>query len=281
MDSENCDRDLLEEQSLTPAQRHSRRNMIRYAAIGGISLAGLSFFSKSKPALGAAPSSPTLTGGPTDGATQFKGIPGSTINAQVLNFALTLEILESDLYRQALNLASGMPMDNELNTNASVYKLAVGGGGLNAAFTQAGYLYLKQYAYVEAAHRMFLISAITAAGITPAVKNPGGYVFPNPPAANIKSILTQILPLEETGVRAYLGALPYLTDLGLAQTAGSIYSTEARHSAVVNYTLGNDPGPAKRSGDLTVVPNPVGTDTYEYYLAPSTVIAAIKPFFVA
>jgi len=272
-----------DDQSLTPVQLHTRRHLMRLAAIGGISLAGLSFFtpkSRSSAFGQTVPAQGTLAGGPTDGATQFAGIPGNTINEQVLNFALTLEILESDLYRQALNLASGLPKDEALNVNPNVYQLKVGGGGLSAGFTKAGYLYLKQFAYVEGAHRDFLEAAITAAGFTPATKNPGGYYFPTEPEANIKSILKQILPLEETGVRAYLGALPYLTDLGLAQTAGSIYSTECRHSSVVNFTLGNNPGPEPETGDLTVVPNPTGTDTFEYYLAPSTVVKRASAYFV-
>jgi len=259
---------------------HSRRNLMRLAALGGISLAGMRFFSP-KSAFAASPASSGLTGGSTDGATQFAGIPGDTINEQVLNFALTLEILESDLYRQALNIASGLPVDNALNINPKVYQLKVGGGGLNAASTQSGYLYLKQFAYVESAHREFLIAAITAAGFAPAQKNPGGYKFPTKPQTDMKSILTQILPLEETGVRAYLGALPYLTDLGLAQVAGSIYSTEARHSAAVSISLGLHAGPTPEPGDLTVVPNPVGTNTFEYYLQPRTVVAAaVKNYFV-
>ena len=262
--------------SSVSTQQHSRRRLMKLAAAGGISLAAMKMFNPSR----AFAATPTLTGGPTDGATQFAAIPGSTINEKVLNFALTLEILESDLYRQALNLASDLPQDYALNVNPKVYSLKVGGGGLSAANTQAGYLYLKQFAYVEGSHRDFLESAIAAAGFAPALKNPGGYAFVTKPAANIKSILTQILPLEETGVRAYLGALPYLTDLGLAQIAGSIYSTEARHSAVVNYTLGLSPGPAPRPGDLDVVPNAIGTNTFEYYLQPKTVVAAASAYFL-
>ena len=44
-------------------------------------------------------------------------------------------------------------------------------------------------------------------------------------------------------MRAYLGAAGFLTDPGLIQTASSIYTTEARHSAALNYVLGLDTGP--------------------------------------
>jgi hypothetical protein len=250
--------------------------LLKLAAIGGISMAAMKFFTPSA----ALATTPTLTGGPTDGATQFAAIPGNSINEKVLNFALTLEILESDLYRQALNAASGLPKDYALNSNPKVYALKQGGGGLSETQTQIGYLYLKQFAYVEAAHRDFLIAAITAAGFTPTTANPGGYAFPSHPLSNIKSLLTAILPLEETGTRAYLGALPYLTDLGLATVAGGIYSTECRHSAAVSTTLNVPAGPTRQSSDKEVVPNPPAGNTFEPYLSPSTVLAAASVYFV-
>ncbi len=272
------DQPLADTLSSMANQQHSRRRLMKLAAIGGISLAAMKMFSPATAFAAAAPSGPS--GGPTDGDTQFAAIPGNSINEKVLNFALTLEILESDLYRQALNLASGLPRDYALNVNPKVYNLKVSGGGLSSGATAAGYLYLKQYAYVEGAHREFLIAAIKAAGLTPAAKNPGGYKFASQPEANIKSILTAILPLEETGTRAYLAALPYLTDLGLATIAGGIYSTECRHSAAVSYTLGINPGPTRGSGDLEVVPNPPAGNTFEPYLQPKTVVAAVQPMFV-
>ena len=60
------------------------------------------------------PSSPG--GGPGPGLTtfadpkNFPGIPGQSEDVVVLNYALTLETLEADLYRQALNVAAGKPV---------------------------------------------------------------------------------------------------------------------------------------------------------------------------
>ncbi len=256
---------------------YSRRKLMRLAATAGVSLAAMKLINPAV-AFGAG-TPPADTGGPTDGATQFAAVPGNSINEKVLNFALTLEILEADLYRQALNLASGKSLDTPLDPIARKYTLAVPGGGLSAGATQAGYLYLQEFTYVEAAHREFLRNAMLKAGLTPVTRNPGGYKFPTAVAANIKSILTAILPLEETGVRAYLGALPYLTDFGLATAAGGIYSTEARHSAAISYLLGIDPGPRAMSGDNTVVASPPAGNTFEYYLHPVQVLAAVKPLF--
>ncbi len=89
------------------------------------------------------------------------------------------------------------------------------------------------------------------------------------------------MPLEETGVRAYLGAAPFLTTLSLVTTAASIYSTEARHSAAVAYVLGRDPGPIMLTGDQDVVSMPSADNVFEFYLAPATVITAVQAYYVS
>lgn len=254
----------------------ARWAFLKRMTAAGIGAAAASLFS--------GPHLPVALGGPIhseppDAAAQFKGLPGQTIDIQILNFALTLEILEADLYRQGLNVASGRPTRAPLSDSPSAYSLKVSNGGLNPYSADSLFEYLRSFAYVEAAHRDFLRAAIEAAGGTPVSPNPGGYKFPHPLAQNINDIMSNILPLEETGVRAYLGALPYFQDLNYATTAGTIYSTEARHSAIISEQLGHDPGPARQPGDLTVVPNPPAGNTFEYFLKPSTVIARAKAFF--
>jgi len=240
--------------------------------------------------------------------TNFPGIPGTSENVVVLNYALTLEILESDLYRQALNIASGKPVATPLSANPatdSSYSLAVSPGGLSTGpggDATIGFLYLKQYAGVEAAHRDFLRAAITAAGATPVPANPNGYTTGLAVGADLKTILTLIRTVEETGVRAYEGAAPFLTSLALVQTAVSIYSTEARHSAGMNYILSTkanraqDIGPSSVYGGKQPAPTaafiagytytnidgtPASKDNiFDYYLAPTDVLAAVKPFFL-
>lgn len=221
----------------------------------------------------------------------FRGVPGRNINEVVLNYALTLEILESDLYRQALNLASvGKSINDPLaafSAQDSTYILQPGSAGnLSGTQAAAGFLYLKQYAYVEAAHRDFLRAAIQQGGGTPVTGNPTGYKFPtNTILTDLPSILQALLPLEETGVRAYLGAFKVpsftadTTGLNYATVAASIYSTEARHSAAISYILGLDPGPTPRPGDLKVTPTYPSSNTFEYYLLPNTVITAVSAYY--
>jgi hypothetical protein len=144
---------------------------------------------------------------------------------------------------------------------------------------QDAFLFLKQFAYAEAAHRDFLRTAIRGFGGTPQPPAARGYRFPNGPGNDLRTIIANLYPLEETGVRAYLGAVPFLTDLGLAQTAGTIFSTEARHSAIFADILGRDPGPLPMPGDQKVTDNYPSPNTFEYFLAPRTVLQRIPAYF--
>ena len=230
----------------------------------------------------------------------FPNIPGANINLVVLNYALTLETLEADLYRQALNIAAGKDINAPLPAgNASSYALAVPTGGLDTTQTKSGFAYLQQFAYVEAAHRDYLRDlAIPQLGGTPVPPNAKGYSAASAglvPGADLKTILTVILTAEETGVQAYLGSASFLTSAALVQQASSIYSTESRHSAVINLSLGNisagatsAPGPSGSFGGVQPLTVPAGDTnvpilpgTAEFSKTPKQVLAAIQPFFVA
>ena len=216
----------------------------------------------------------------------FPGIVGRNANEVVLNYALTLELAEADLYRQSLNRASGRTITEALDTKIPVsgatndYKLTLATGGLDTATAQAAFLYLVQFAYVEATHRDFLTATLTGLNAPLAQVNAKGYQYPNnEPGVDLKTILTNLLAIEETGVRAYLGAVPSLTDNNIAQTATAIYSTESRHSASLAYLLGRDAGPTPSTAattDLSVTgatyPHP---NTFEYFSTPAEVLAKV------
>jgi len=280
----------------------SRRAFLARMSAAGLGVAAAGLFSGSIPGL--AQTTPPGTGGtptPTEfqlgtnvfDPTNFPLIPGRSINEVVLNFALTLENLESDLYRQALNKASGKSLDAPLGA-ASSYTLAVAPGNLNqsnfnglnlnqSAASQASdaFMFLRDFTFVEFAHRDFVRAAIQAAGLTPVAPYFAGYRFSDGnPGDDLKTILGSILGLEENGVRAYAGGGRFLTDLKLLQVAGTIYSTEARHSAVISDALGIDPGPRKMMFDKAVTPNQPSENTFEYYRDPPVVIELAMKYFV-
>jgi hypothetical protein len=240
--------------------------------------------------------------------TNFPGITGANEDQVVLNYALTLENLEADLYRQALNLASGRPLSTPLDTtnipstpsSSGNYTLSpsFSTGGLSSANAQIGFLYLAQFAFVEAAHRDFLKMVVASQGGTPAAPNPAGYTFPL--GNDLKTMLSLIYAVEETGARAYLGAAPFLSVAALqtlTPVAVGIYSTEARHSAALAYVLGLPAGPVyvpsagvtpgfnvvnghETSNPQNVFTNPAAAEiTFQYYTPPPIVIAAVQPYF--
>jgi len=213
--------------------------------------------------------------------TNFPNIPGQNKNVVVLNYALTLETLEADIYRQVLNIAAGQPLTTPLPADGGAsYTQVVSNGSLNPALAPIGFLYLQQYSAVEAAHRDFLRAAITQAGATPVPANPKGYNIGLAPGTDLGTLLTLIRTVEETGVTAYLGAAGFLTDPNLVQIASSIYSTEARHSAGINYILGLDTGP---SGTIPGSKQPEtggAVNEFEYALSPVNVLNAVRPFFI-
>lgn len=211
----------------------------------------------------------------------FPGIPGASENVVVLNYALTLETLESDIYRQALNIAAGKPLTTPLPADGGLsYTQTVPNGAFpDSTLAPVGFLYLQQYAAVEAAHRDFLTAAITAAGATPVPANPKGYSVAPFVGTDLYSIMKLIRTVEETGVTAYLGAAGFLTDATLVQIASSIYTTEARHSSGVNYILGLPTGPTGDVGGAQPQAD-VAANEFEYAQTPAAVLASIKQFFI-
>ena len=231
----------------------------------------------------------------------FPNIKGRNYTEVVLNYALTLEIIEADLYRQALNIASGRAVGTALDSNPPAsgtgnYSLRVSPGNLGSSAVAPGFLYLAQYAYVEAAHRDFLRTVLSGIGGAP-VMNVRPIDFTSALGNSLESILSLLYGVEETGVRAYLGAAPFLpattqAELGVITTAVAIHSTEARHSAGIAYVLNKNTGPiysipgvttGKRVTDKVAAPygSPFSENTFQYYSDPATVIAAVTPFIAA
>ncbi len=257
------------------ASATSRRVFLERMAAVGLGAAALSLFSSS-PAQATGVDFLDIVTVPNE--ENMPGIPGRHKNEQVLNFALTLETLEADLYRQALNIAAGKNIAAPLPDDTSDYALMIPSGhGLPTPYDQMGFTYLRQFAAVEAAHRDFLRALIQQRGDTPVGPNPAGYHAPF--GSDLRSILKLILQVEETGVRAYLGAAYALTDLKLTQVAASIYSTEARHSAVVRFTLFQESGPELQLYDQQVTPRQESGSHFEYFQTPEQILKSIRPFF--
>lgn len=262
----------------------SRRTFLTRMGAAGLGTAAAALIAGCGGSSNGGGSSPVAPGtGLTTFADQknFPNIPGANENVVVLNYALTLETLEADIYRQSLNIAAGKPLTTPLPADGGLsYTQAVPNGAFpDPSLAPIAFLYLQQYSAVEAAHRDFLRAAITAAGATPVPANPNGYSVAPFAGTDLYSITKLVRTVEETGVTAYLGAAGFLTDANLVQIASSIYTTEARHSSGVNYTLGLPTGP---TGDVggTQPKTDVAANEFEFAQTPKAVLAAVKQFFL-
>jgi hypothetical protein len=135
----------------------------------------------------------------------FGASGGSDVD--ILNFALTLEYLETDFYK--------------------VKGKTVGLSGQAKALAST-------FGDEEAEHVAALTKAITAAGGKPVAKP--RFAFP---VSNSAGFLKLAYVLENTGVGAYNGAGPALKNKQYLAAAGSIVQVEARHAAAIALLTGS------------------------------------------
>jgi rubrerythrin len=127
---------------------------------------------------------------------------------EILNFALTLEYLEADFYKQA----SKLPLKGQYKSLA------------------------KEFGANEQEHVDALVATIGQLGGKP-VKKPT-FVFGLKTQKDFEKLA---ITLEDTGVSAYNGAAPMIESKEVLAAAGSIVQVEARHAAALRFLGGMSP----------------------------------------
>jgi len=176
-------------------------------------------------------------------AALYWGVPGSSTNltrlssdGQVLNYALTLENLESAFYTQ---FASSYSAD-----------AIVAATGLSAAAAGVISQYIGLIAQHEQAHVIFLNSSLADVKKAYSISDAQLKISPacasynwtalsiltntdtlDPTKANFTRFLNAAIQLESTGVKAYAGAITSITNSFLTTIAASIATVEAEHTS--------------------------------------------------
>ena len=132
----------------------------------------------------------------------------------ILNYALTLEHLESRAYQ-------------------SVNTIGLLTGRTREIFVDFG--------DQEAAHVVALTGTITQLGGAP-VRAQESYNWPT--FQNAQEVLTYFQILEELGAAAYLGQAPRLQNPELLTAAVAIHNVEGQHAAILSDLIGLPPAPA-------------------------------------
>ncbi len=136
-------------------------------------------------------------------------------DVDVLNYALTLEFFEAELY-----------------------KTLVGLGKLQGKDLQ----YVQLFGQQEQAHVDAVKATIEKLGGTPVTKSAYNFAAAGPTDTR-EQVLTILATVEAVGVTAYQGAAGFIQSPEILAAAGSIMQVEARHTAIVRGLVGLFPVP--------------------------------------
>jgi rubrerythrin len=198
----------------------SRKQFLRVAGGTGAAGALSAFLAACGGGSNSSSTTSTTTGSGASVPPQFgKGDTG------ILNYALTLEYLETAFYEDVV--ASGLFKGSDLDT-------------------------IKTFGSQEAEHVAALTAALKKIGGTPAKKPKTKFPLKDP-----TSVLKLAASVENLGAAAYLGQAPYIQSPEILASALAIHAVEGRHAATLNTVLGKTITPegafAKPADSATVL----------------------------
>jgi rubrerythrin len=170
-----------------------------------------------------------------------------TDDLDILNYALTLEHLEATFYREGLDKFDegdfedvfGHKCEDESEDNSDTKFFSFeSSDDIRGRFEE-----IRDH---EEDHVKTLTDTINKLGGTPV--DEGKYDFGYDDLAGFCEVA---MALENTGVAAYAGAGPFITDDAVVAAALSIHSVEARHASYLNLRLGESPFPDSFDEPLT------------------------------
>ena len=191
-----------------------RRSFLKNAALVGVGATLAAALPISDVLAAASPSpSPSASDNPSASPSPSSSSQFGEGDMGILNYALTLEYLESEFYQK----------------------------GLDAAVLGDDAKFVTPIAAHEAAHVAALTATLNKLGATPVAKPT--FIFPPTTFSDKATFLTTAVTFEETGVKAYHGQVTLIKDPAILGAAASIAGVESRHAAVLNYLAQTPPVP--------------------------------------
>ncbi|MEO5741655.1 MAG: ferritin-like domain-containing protein, partial [Vicinamibacterales bacterium] len=175
-------------------------------------------------------------------------------DVDVLNFALTLEYLEASFYVAALGGAgtTGVPGSPGAFSEGQITGSKVF-AGLGGRIRSTGYDYLTDIRDHEVTHVDTLVGALGTAAV------PACTFDFSSALGSVEAFVATGQVLENTGVKAYDGAIRYVDTGDYLQAAAQIATVEARHAAYLNLLNRTPPIP----------------DAFDTGLLPSQIVTAV------
>jgi rubrerythrin len=201
-------------------------------AVSAFSIALAACGDDKKPAAAKAAAAPAASGG------------AETSDLEILNYALTLEFLEADFYKQVID--SGMVKDPKVGSIA------------------------KKFGATEQEHVDALIATIKKLGGKP-VGAPKSNFQPTFDKG-LMATLEAAADVENLGAAAYLGQAGSIKNKEVLAAALAIHSVEARHAAALNTLVGR--GFGGKGGLSGALPD----GAFGKPMDMKSVLAAVKPF---
>lgn len=200
---------------------------------------------------------------------------------KVLNYALALEALETDLYAQALLRLTGG------GTNALGQRI----DGLGLTISNPAVRYLTDFGKIEAQHKLFLEGVLGASAITkgtnPLAAARFDFGFSNASNPSLAQVIELVRVAEATGVGAYIGAIPFFETTRFLGAAAAIQGTEARHTAAITVLINQlginvsgMPSPLSVAPQATLGDRTLAGSGIDVEIKPNDVLAAVSPFIV-
>ncbi|CAN5571895.1 hypothetical protein BH24ACT26_BH24ACT26_11150 [soil metagenome] len=151
-------------------------------------------------------------------------------DVKVLNFALTLERLEYAFYRDGLKKFS----ERDFKGSSTIRN-----GGFGPRITNTVYDYFELIREHERIHVETLVSVVKSFGAKPVPECKYNFGYGN----DINAFIDVAQALENTGVKAYDGALKLFDRPSLRTAGATIATVEARHASYLNLINGDVPFP--------------------------------------